>query len=535
MDIGKYELDLEDFAMAFDSLEDPRSDRNRLHPLLSVLAIAVMAILAGAGGPTAIARWANHKADWLTRLLPLPNGIPRKDVFRRVLMSLDPATFQACFVAWIEKFLAAHEAENDRKTLLNIDGKTLRRSHDKAKDLGALHSVSVWAGEYGLTLAQVSCAEKSNEITAIPEVLKLVSVKGAIVTIDAMGTQKEIAKQIVQGGGDYVLALKGNQGKFHRAVVAYVDQQLETDFQGIGARRHELRTIVAPNATGNPTHREQLRQRIDHVLARDAPVHFQRQALPRKLVHDRKPLQRAPRLRPVEHKIPAPHIVPRLGFPTIATVLARTQSTPFSPFLRHFQPLATPQPIHPRRARPPAFLTQQPTDLAITRPRTLLHQFTHPPTQRRFVVPGRRFVTLTAPRLIQNFAGPSLGNGKLGLQRFDRGPLPGRAHQFPALTCFSIRMSSCCSATISLRRLFSSSSCFSRFASSDFIPPYCFSHRWYVDSLTPSACSIAAASWPAFNIAAASRSFFTISSGVCRFRRIVIFGLLARFGPLRPS
>lgn len=239
MDIGKYELDLEDFARAFDSLEDPRSDRNRLHPLLSVLAIAVMAILAGAGGPTAIARWANHKADWLTRLLPLPNGIPRKDVFRRVLMSLDPATFQACFVAWIEKFLAAHPPESDRKMLLSIDGKTLRRSHDKAKDLGALHSVSVWAGEYGLTLAQVSCDEKSNEITAIPEVLKLVNVKGAIVTIDAMGTQKEIARQIVQGGGDYVLALKGNQGKFHQAVVAYVNQQLETNFQGIGARRHE--------------------------------------------------------------------------------------------------------------------------------------------------------------------------------------------------------------------------------------------------------------------------------------------------------
>jgi len=239
MDIGKYELDLEDFARAFDSLDDPRSDRNRLHPLLSVLAIAVMAILAGAGGPTAIARWANHKADWLTRLLPLPNGIPQKDVFRRVLMSLDPATFQNCFASWIQDLLAAHEAGSGAKTLLNIDGKTLRRSHDKAKDLGALHSVSVWAGEYGLTLAQVGCAEKSNEITAIPEVLKLVNVKGAIVTIDAMGTQKKIAKQIVDGGGEFVLALKGNQGNFHKAVAEYVDRQLETDFQGIGARRHE--------------------------------------------------------------------------------------------------------------------------------------------------------------------------------------------------------------------------------------------------------------------------------------------------------
>lgn len=239
MDIGKYELDLEDFALAFESLDDPRSSINQKHPLISVLAIAVMAILAGAGGPTAIANWAKHKSDWLSQRLPLPNGVPRKDVFRRVLMSLNPTDFQASFASWIQDLLTSQEAESDRKTLLNIDGKTLRRSHDRAKDLGALHTVSVWAGEYGLTLAQVACAAKSNEITAIPEALKLVNVKGAIVTIDAMGTQKEIAKQIVNGGGDYVLTLKGNQRNFHKAVVEYADRQLATNFQGIGARRHE--------------------------------------------------------------------------------------------------------------------------------------------------------------------------------------------------------------------------------------------------------------------------------------------------------
>jgi predicted transposase YbfD/YdcC len=188
-----------------------------------------------------MARWANLKADWLQQRLPLPNGIPQKDVFRRVLMSLNPATFQACFAVWIEELLTAHESEAAGKTLLSIDGKTLRRSHDRSKDLGALHTVSVWAGEFGLTLAQVSCAEKSNEITAIPEVLKLVDVKDAIITIDAMGTQKQIARQIVAAKGDYVLALKGNQGNFHKAVTAYVDQQLETDFRGTGARRHETR------------------------------------------------------------------------------------------------------------------------------------------------------------------------------------------------------------------------------------------------------------------------------------------------------
>lgn len=239
MDIGKFELDLADLAEAFESIDDPRSEVNRLHPLVSVLLIAVMAVLSGAGGPTAIARWANMKSEWLLRLLPLPHGIPQKDVFRRVLMSLNPAAFQACFADWVKQLADSHKESDTAKTILSIDGKTLRRSHDRAKGLGALHSVSVWAGDYGLTLAQVACADKSNEITAIPEVLKLVDIKGAIITIDAMGTQKAIARQIVAGGGDYVSALKGNHEKFHQAVVEYVDAQLEHDFRGIGARRHE--------------------------------------------------------------------------------------------------------------------------------------------------------------------------------------------------------------------------------------------------------------------------------------------------------
>ncbi len=110
-----------------------------------------------------------------------------------------------------------------------MDGKTLRRSHDRNNGLGALHSVSVWASEYGLSLGQVACAEKSNEITAIPELLRLVDIKGAIITIDAMGTQKAIAEQIIEGGADYVLALKGNQETLHQAVIDYIDEQLEGD------------------------------------------------------------------------------------------------------------------------------------------------------------------------------------------------------------------------------------------------------------------------------------------------------------------
>lgn len=230
---------LADIAEHFEELEDPRSDINRRHPLVSVAVIALMAVLAGANGPTAIARWALLKRDRLRRCLPLPNGIPRKDVFRRVLSALKPDAFQACFASWLSSLRAkAEAAAGVEQPLLAVDGKTLRRSHDRSKGLGALHSVSVWARDAGLTLGQVACEEKSNEITAIPELLRLVHIEGAIITIDAMGTQTAIAQQIVEGKADYVLALKGNQGTLHQAVIDYVDEQIENEFAGTGARQH---------------------------------------------------------------------------------------------------------------------------------------------------------------------------------------------------------------------------------------------------------------------------------------------------------
>jgi len=222
----------------FKQLEDPRSPVNRLHPLESVIVIAIMAVLAGANGPTAIAKWAKIKAEVLSKLLSLPHGIPRKDVFRRVLATLKPDAFQACFTMWLTALRnAAADAMGVDRPTLAIDGKTLRRSHDRSRSLGALHSVSVWASEFGLTLAQVATDEKSNEITAIPTLLSLVDIQGAIITIDAMGTQTAIAEQIIDGGGDFVLALKGNQGTLHDGVIDYVHEQTKTDFQGIGARR----------------------------------------------------------------------------------------------------------------------------------------------------------------------------------------------------------------------------------------------------------------------------------------------------------
>jgi predicted transposase YbfD/YdcC len=223
-------MGLDEVVAHFHELEDPRSTINQRHPLASVVVIALLAVLAGAGGPTAIARWALLKREFLSGVIDLPGGIPGKDVFRRILMALKPSAFRACFADWLQSLRAAAavEAGVDRP-LLPVDGKTLRRSHDRRKGLGALHLVSVWASEFGLSLGQVASAEKSNEITAIPELLRLVDITGAIITIDAMGTQKAIAEQIVAGGADYVLALKGNHETLHQAVIDSIDEQLEGD------------------------------------------------------------------------------------------------------------------------------------------------------------------------------------------------------------------------------------------------------------------------------------------------------------------
>ena len=230
---------LDEVARHFEELEDPRSTVNRQHPLVSVVVIALMGVLAGASGPTAIAKWAALKEEFLMKVLNLPNGIPRKDVFRRVLMALKPAAFQACFANWLQSLRAtAAAATGVEQPVLAVDGKTARRSHDHGKGLGALHSVSVWASDFGLSLGQVACAEKSNEITAIPELLRLVDIKGAIITIDAMGTQKAIAEQIIDGKADYVLGLKGNQETLHQTVIDYIDKQSENDFANVNARRH---------------------------------------------------------------------------------------------------------------------------------------------------------------------------------------------------------------------------------------------------------------------------------------------------------
>jgi predicted transposase YbfD/YdcC len=251
---------LDEVVLHFAELEDPRSTINRQHPLVSVVVIAMMGVLAGASGPTAIAKWAALKEEFLLNALDLPNGIPRKDVFRRVLMALRPSAFQACFVNWLNSMRAAAAAATGvEQPVLAVDGKTARRSHDRKNGLGAMHSVSVWASEFGLSLGQVACAEKSNEITAIPELLRLVDIKGAIITIDAMGTQKAIAAQIINGEADYVLALKGNQGTLHEAIIEHIDERLDGDLAGAreyvttekGHGREETRTYLQLPAPKN--------------------------------------------------------------------------------------------------------------------------------------------------------------------------------------------------------------------------------------------------------------------------------------------
>src|SRR5579871_1304016 len=224
---------LDEIVASFSTLEGPRSHINRKHPLPSILVIAVLAVLAGAAGPTAIARWAELKKELLAGILDLPHGIPGKDVFRRVLMLLRPAAFEAAFNAWIARLREDATAETGiDRPIISLDGKAARRSHDARNELGALHVVTAWAGEYGLALGQQVCQEKSNEITAIPELLKKIDVRGGVVTIDAMGAQKAIAEEIIRGKADYVLALKGNHESLHRAVIEFIDGQLDGDLEG---------------------------------------------------------------------------------------------------------------------------------------------------------------------------------------------------------------------------------------------------------------------------------------------------------------
>jgi predicted transposase YbfD/YdcC len=200
-------------AAHFATLEDPRVERTKLHPLLSIVTIALCAVIAGAESWDDIETFGEIKADWFARFLDLPHGIPSHDTFNRVFAALDPGQFQSCFLTWMHAIAGVLPAQ-----VIALDGKTVRGSHDRATGKGAIHMVSAWASENRLVLAQVKVEEKSNEITALPDLLTQLTLTGCIVTIDAMGCQRVIAQQVLDGGGDYVLGLKGNQGSLYHDV-----------------------------------------------------------------------------------------------------------------------------------------------------------------------------------------------------------------------------------------------------------------------------------------------------------------------------
>jgi predicted transposase YbfD/YdcC len=219
----------------FAELDDPRREHNRLHNLWDIIALTICAVVSGADSWVEVEKYGHSKYDWLQGYLELPNDIPSHDTFRRVFSLVDPFAFQQGFSNWVAELIEATEGR-----LIAIDGKTLRRSFDPANGKNALHLVSAWATENRLVLGQQAVDCKSNEITAIPKLLEILDVTGAIVTIDAMGCQKEIAQQIDVCGGDYVLSLKENHETLYKDVRKLFLEGLENNFADL--EHHSCRT-----------------------------------------------------------------------------------------------------------------------------------------------------------------------------------------------------------------------------------------------------------------------------------------------------
>ncbi len=218
----------------FDELEDPRMDRTKLHSLGDILFITLCAVICGADGWTEVELFGKSKRPWLKTLLDLPNGIPSHDTFGRVFSRLDPEQLERCFLQW-----TAALAEASGGKLIAIDGKTLRRSFDKANSKAAIHMVSAWCETNNLVLGQLATDAKSNEIKAIPRLLAMLDISDSVVTIDAMGCQKAIAKQIVEQHGHYVLQVKKNQAGLHDLVQETFDELTGRGIPGAAYSAHE--------------------------------------------------------------------------------------------------------------------------------------------------------------------------------------------------------------------------------------------------------------------------------------------------------
>lgn len=210
----------------FAHLEDPRVERTKEHLLIDIIGITICGVICGADSWVDIEHYGNAKLEWLQQFLKLPNGIPSHDTLARVFARLEPESLQNCFLSWIRAISELSVGE-----IIALDGKTLRQSYQTGGSRGAIHMVSAWACQNRLVLGQVKVDDKSNEITAIPRLLEVLAITGCIVTIDAMGCQKAIAKLITDRQGDYVLALKANQGKLYEDVVQLFAAAQRANFQ----------------------------------------------------------------------------------------------------------------------------------------------------------------------------------------------------------------------------------------------------------------------------------------------------------------
>lgn len=218
----------------FESVPEPRVERTRLHPLVNILIIAMLTMICVGEGWEDMEEFGLGKEAWLGTFLDLKHGIPSADTFRRVLSAMNPKAFNACFIAWVQALSLGTSGK-----LIAIDGKTIRHSFDRATDQKALHIVSAWIAENRLTLGQIATEEKSNEITAIPKLLELLDIRGATITVDAMGCQRAIAEKVIDQGGDYVMGLKGNQETAHKEVAEYFADASAKDFKDVPHTFHE--------------------------------------------------------------------------------------------------------------------------------------------------------------------------------------------------------------------------------------------------------------------------------------------------------
>ena len=216
------------FLGHFGELPDPRMERQKRHSLMDILFISVCAVICGATSLVDMEDFGFAKLEWFRERLDLKNGIPSQDTFRRVFSLIDPDRFRDCFTSWTQAISEAVGGD-----IIAFDGKTLRRSFDSAMGLSAIHVLNAWSTANDFCIGQMKVDDKSNEITAMPELLKVMDISGSVVTADALNCQKEIAQQIVDQGGDYVLALKGNQADLHEDVKLYFDSAISDGFDGM--------------------------------------------------------------------------------------------------------------------------------------------------------------------------------------------------------------------------------------------------------------------------------------------------------------